>query len=279
MSRIRTIKPEFWASEQIIACSLNARLLFIGIWNFSDDSGVHPTSYVRLKAEIFPGDDFTPENIKTWVHELIKNGLIREYTIEEKGYWIVTGWKKNQYIDRPKPRHPLPQSELKKISDNSTSPRREVDESSTNTPRIIDEPSTTEGNGRDRKGMDIDLREVETSPVDVLIPNSSASTQVFQHWQTVMKHPGAKLDEKRQRKINQALKLGYSVIDLKQAIDGCAKTPYNMGKNDNGQVFDDIGLILRDAEHIERFINNATGLSVGTKSTGDATTDIMAGVL
>ena len=30
-----------------------------------------------------------------------------------------------------------------------------------------------------------------------------------------------------------------------------------MGKNDNGQRYDDIGLILRDAAHIDRFINNA----------------------
>ena len=54
MSRIRTVKPEFWTSEQIIACSPIARLLFIGLWNFCDDNGVHPASYIRLKAEVFP---------------------------------------------------------------------------------------------------------------------------------------------------------------------------------------------------------------------------------
>ena len=56
MSRIRTVKPEFWTSEQIIACSPIARLLFIGLWNFCDDNGVHPASYIRLKAEVFPPD-------------------------------------------------------------------------------------------------------------------------------------------------------------------------------------------------------------------------------
>ena len=42
MARIRTIKPEFWTSEQVVDCSPTARLLFIGLWNFCDDGGVHP---------------------------------------------------------------------------------------------------------------------------------------------------------------------------------------------------------------------------------------------
>ncbi|MFT4059801.1 MAG: hypothetical protein QM652_09650 [Legionella sp.] len=120
MSRIRTIKPEFWVSEQIIACSPHARLLFIGMWNFADDNGASPISYVRLKAQIFPADNFTIEEIKKWVNELIQNELIREYVIDGKSYWIVTGWKNHQRIDRPTYRYPLPQSELKKIEDNST---------------------------------------------------------------------------------------------------------------------------------------------------------------
>ena len=48
MARIRSIKPQFWTSEQIADCSSNARLLFIGLWNFCDDCGVHPASPARL---------------------------------------------------------------------------------------------------------------------------------------------------------------------------------------------------------------------------------------
>ena len=57
MARIRTIKPEFWTSDQVVECSFAARLLFIGMWNFCDDYGVHPASLRKLKMEIFPGDD------------------------------------------------------------------------------------------------------------------------------------------------------------------------------------------------------------------------------
>ena len=78
-------------------------------------------------------------------------------------------------------------------------------------------------------------------------------------------------------KIKQALKLGYSVADLKQAIDGCAKTPFNMGKNDNGQRYDEIGLILRDAAHIDRFINNAT--TVNAQLNTGTNDNLMEGVI
>lgn len=269
MSRIRTIKPEFWVSEQTIACSPNARLLFIGMWNFADDSGIHPTSYVRLKAQIFPADNCTLEEIKNWINELISNGLIREYAIDEKSYWIITGWKNHQRIDKPTYRYPPPQSELKKIKDSLTITNRELAETSQSIPRIVDESSTTDRNGMDSIGKELNIGEVETSPVDVFESDLSDSEQVFRHWQLIMQHPKAKFDKKRNAKIKQALKLGYTVSELKQAIDGCAKTPFYMGKNDSGQRHDHIELIFRDATHIERFINNANNLHADDSNRGN----------
>ena len=43
---------------------------------------------------------------------------------------------------------------------------------------------------------------------------------------------------------------------LCQAVQGCALTPFNMGHNDRGERYDSLGLILRDSDHIDRFINN-----------------------
>lgn len=119
--------------------------------------------------------------------------------------------------------------------------------------------------------------EVETPPVCASESNQCAGiNEIFKYWQEVMSHPKAKLDKHRQRAINQALKLGYSIADLKQAIDGCAKTPFNMGQNDRQQIYDDINLIFRDAERIERFMNNASDNPI-TKSYNS--TDLMAGVI
>lgn len=105
MARIRTIKPEFWTSEQIVACSPMARLLFIGLWNFCDDGGRIPFSPQNLKMRIFPGDDISSENVRGLIGELSSNDrgnpLVVIYDIEGKQYLQVTGWDKHQRIERP----------------------------------------------------------------------------------------------------------------------------------------------------------------------------------
>ena len=73
-----------------------------------------------------------------------------------------------------------------------------------------------------------------------------------------MESPGSKLDEKRRRVIVKALK-DYSPADVCRAIRGCAKTPHNMGMNDSKTKYNALGLILRSADHIDRFILNDAG--------------------
>lgn len=111
MARIRSIKPEFWTSEQLSECSALARLLFVGMWSFSDDNGIHPASVARLKMEIFPSDDFTRAQIGEWVDQLIRVGLVRAYDVEGESFWQVTGWH-HQRIDKPTYKHPLPSGEV-----------------------------------------------------------------------------------------------------------------------------------------------------------------------
>lgn len=81
-------------------------------------------------------------------------------------------------------------------------------------------------------------------------------TEVFQYWALLMNHSRAKLDDKRKKMIQKILKVGYTVEDLKAAIQGCAKSPWHMGQNDRNVVYDDIELILRDAKHVDAFIKN-----------------------
>jgi hypothetical protein len=108
MARYRTIKPEFWTSEQVIECSANARLLFIGLWNFCDDAGRHPYKPKQIKAEIFPGDDISVETILGLLQELIRHKLLRLYRVEAEQFLLVTGWH-HQRIDKPqRPKYPAP---------------------------------------------------------------------------------------------------------------------------------------------------------------------------
>lgn len=133
MARIRTTKPEFWTSEQVVECSPIARLMFIGMWNFCDDFGNHPASVKTLKMEVFPGDEILVATIQSMVDELIKNELIVEYVVDGKAYWHVTGWH-HQKIDKPSRKYP------------------EFDEHSTKGKRTVADDIPAEGKGREGNG-------------------------------------------------------------------------------------------------------------------------------
>lgn len=103
MARIRTIKPEFWTSEQVTECSVSARLLFIGLWNFADDGGNLSASCKTAKMQVFPADNIDVEPL---IKELLRKELLIEYCVNGRNYWHITGWK-HQVINRPSPlKHP-----------------------------------------------------------------------------------------------------------------------------------------------------------------------------
>lgn len=77
---------------------------------------------------------------------------------------------------------------------------------------------------------------------------------VFEYWREVLGHGRARLDAVRSRTVRVILEAGYSVDDLKLAIDGCAASAWHRGQNDRGTPYDGLGLILRDAEHVDRFM-------------------------
>ncbi|ALS63607.1 hypothetical protein AT395_00105 [Pandoraea apista] len=133
--------------------SRDARLLFIGMWNFCDDAGIHPASPKRLKAEVFPADDLTSLDIRRLVDELVSIGLVEEYEVDGEAFWIVTGWH-HQKIEKPTYTHPRPDGTLpanaparrktRISSSNSTSSRGDVDDKSPNDRRPLDDNSPTE---------------------------------------------------------------------------------------------------------------------------------------
>jgi len=172
MARIRTIKPDFWTSEQVVECSVDARLLFIGIWNFADDAGIHPASVKRLKMEVFPGDDYLSENIRRMVDELIDNGLIIEYEVENKRYWQVTGWV-HQKIDKATYKYPNSDGVIE-----------------TTIRRTVAERSPPEGKGREGKGSntsqkkfsDEDLKIAQQMFSRIKDLNSGAKEPNFESW-------------------------------------------------------------------------------------------------
>jgi len=162
MARMRCVKPEFWTSEQVMDLSLDTRLLFIGMWNFCDDAGIHPASEKRLKAEVFPCDDMSSPDVRRMIDELIGARLIEEYEVAGARFWIVTGWH-HQKIDQPTFKHPTPDGVIpagapkRRQTGHSakTSPSNQPEdaECSPNTPRSLDGCSPPEGKGEEGKGL------------------------------------------------------------------------------------------------------------------------------
>ena len=168
MARIRTIKPEFWTSEQVVECSPNARLLFIGMLNFCDDSGIHPANARRVQMEVFPCGTFSKDDVAAMIEELIENELLEEYEANGEVYWRATGFTKHQKVDQPTYRHPLPSGEIpqtkrrnQKKPCTTASPQPEArspnnEQDSANVPRTLSEHSKSvhPRKGREGKGKE-----------------------------------------------------------------------------------------------------------------------------
>ena len=112
--RIRSIKPEFWRSDDIDALAIPDRLLFIGLWSYVDDNGVGLFSLKDISADLFAGDmardsQETLRRVSEGLRTLSRHGLIEVYRVDDKDYLHITPWKRHQVINHPgKARYPLP---------------------------------------------------------------------------------------------------------------------------------------------------------------------------
>jgi hypothetical protein len=82
---------------------------------------------------------------------------------------------------------------------------------------------------------------------------------VFDHWRKVMgKEGNTVLTDKRRKAVASRLKDGYSVADLLRAVDGCKLSKFHQGENDRKTPFNDLELICRNGENVEKFRDLAT---------------------
>lgn len=102
MPRIRTIKPEFVQSESLSRVSRDARLLFVSLWPFVDDSGRIRGNLRYLSSTLLPYDTDAPDRIEEWIVELESIGAVRRY-IDDEGlsYLDIPKWLSHQRIEKP----------------------------------------------------------------------------------------------------------------------------------------------------------------------------------
>lgn len=93
MARIRTIKPEFFTSEDIVELEPMARLLYIALWCEADKEGRFSWKPKTFKMRYFPADDC---NIDTLADALVTRGLVCLYG-ESLAY--IPSFKDHQHIN------------------------------------------------------------------------------------------------------------------------------------------------------------------------------------
>ena len=98
MARIRTIKPDFWTDGNMVKLSPFARLLYIGMWNFTlCDHGHVADDAMKLKLQILPVD---PVDIDALLTEIMAQGRVVRVADEDgRTYLLVKRFEDHQKID------------------------------------------------------------------------------------------------------------------------------------------------------------------------------------
>lgn len=136
MARIRTIKPDFFTSEDIVGISPLARLLYIATWLEADREGRFVWRPKTLKLRYLPGDQCDIDGL---ADELVAARLVVPYVIDGQTFAEIPTFAKHQVINNRESA--------------STIPPRVTDASGTREPRVTD-ASVTPLMGKEGKGKE-----------------------------------------------------------------------------------------------------------------------------
>lgn len=110
MARIRTVKPEFWDDEKLATLPRDVRLLYIGMWNFSDDFGVIKANPIWIKSKVFPFDDIQLSQFKKWLEMLERPGFNSPggsvawaipFSANGEAFYYLSNFSRHQRVDKP----------------------------------------------------------------------------------------------------------------------------------------------------------------------------------
>jgi len=104
MSRIRTVKPEYWEHPKVAKVSRDARLFFLGLLTECDDEGKLRYNAKRLAGVLFGSDDDVDGTvIDAWAAELERADLAYRYTVGDASLLVVPGFTEHQRVSHPSP--------------------------------------------------------------------------------------------------------------------------------------------------------------------------------
>lgn len=184
--RIRSIRPEFWSSEDVAAMDWHTRLVFVGLWSYVDDNGVGRDVEPLIVAALFPLDGDLPESsrrVTGALRHLSDHGQITRYRVDGKPYLHVAAWEKHQRIEKKSTgRYPLPTSE-----------DAEIREPSPTTPGALPEPSAPGEGEKGRRGGVLSSDESDDDEPDLFAdfysayPRKEAKRKAEQAWRAAIK--------------------------------------------------------------------------------------------
>lgn len=106
MARIRTIKPEFFTSEDVVSLSAFARLLYIALWCEADREGRMRWKPATFKMRYFPADAVDIDGLCA---EVVNRGLVRLYG---DGYAVIPTFTDHQHVNPRESKSLLPVPEF-----------------------------------------------------------------------------------------------------------------------------------------------------------------------
>lgn len=109
------------------------------------------------------------------------------------------------------------------------------------------------GEGQDRTGAEKQLRAAEAAPGSPQGDFADDIRTVLAAYATY--HPRAKPGPKEKAKIRDRLKEKWSAQDLVEAVHGNHRSPFHCGDNKDGKRYHALGLIFRDADHVQQFLD------------------------
>lgn len=110
MARIRSIKPETWSDQKLARVSRDARLLYISLWNFSDEQGRMVGDPRQVKGLCLPmDDDLEPKHVDGLLDELAHIGRVVRYIVDLEHFLYLPHLAKHQRLDdKQESRYPVP---------------------------------------------------------------------------------------------------------------------------------------------------------------------------
>jgi hypothetical protein len=230
MARIRTVKPEYFAHEELGACSRDARLLGVALMQLADSEGRFRWVPRQVQAHTFPwDDDIGTDEIEAMASELQRAGILTLYTVGSRRFAVFPNFRDHQRLSGKEAtalsKHPSPEDatttgvNYRGSGGEAVGKQRESQEQGTGK----EEQGT--GNrdlfvGSEPRPSDPKPKKKGRRKIERYAPNpSKAVLAVYAHWHGKHQTADDAPDVDQDAHIQALLDGGYSVADLCHVID------------------------------------------------------------